>query len=139
LDSGAYTRSEQGQRAFKASELVAIADALGVSLDTLVGHANAADVEVMRQARAGIAAAVTAVTELVTRLNRAIDDGADIGELVAAYPATTVTITALDEQEDRPLQIRAAIGQLISSIEIAQQAVVFTTDSEGYYVVSEPG
>lgn len=82
MDSAAYVRSETGTRAFKASELIALADVMGLPLDTLVGRRSADQEAAIRRARAAAERVGGEVVTWVTAMNRSIDS------LLSGLPAS---------------------------------------------------
>lgn len=72
MDSGAYSRSEAGARAFKAAELIALADAMELPLDTLVRRPSAPQVEAVRRAGAAAERAGGEIATWIEAVNRSI-------------------------------------------------------------------
>ncbi|OSC24501.1 hypothetical protein B8W67_19505 [Mycolicibacillus koreensis] len=69
LDPSAYSRVELGKRGLKASELVAAADMLGMSIDDLVHRRDGRAVEAWRQAQSAAVVAAAGVATLAQRLD----------------------------------------------------------------------
>lgn len=72
IDHAAYIRAEAGTRAFKATELVSLADYLEMPLDALVRRPSGAQVETLRRASAAAERAGAEVAEWVAAVNRAL-------------------------------------------------------------------
>lgn len=72
MDSAAYTRSEAGTRAFKAAELIALADTLELPLDVLVRRPSASQVEAVRRASAAAERAGGEIAGWIEAVNRSV-------------------------------------------------------------------
>lgn len=72
IDHSAYIKAEAGTRAFKAVELVALADYLEMPLDSLVRRPTGAQVESLRRASAAAERAGAEVASWVEAVNRAV-------------------------------------------------------------------
>lgn len=113
MDPAAYSRSEAGTRAFKATEIVDIANQLDLPLDTLVQRAAADTVVAGRRAQAAGEDAVAAVTEWLTALDRALS---------LAIPPEGLLDLPLDAREE----LHGALTELARTVLPRVQTVAVT-------------
>lgn len=134
LDSGAYTRSEAGQRSFKATELVAIADVLGVGLDDLIQRRAATVVAAERQATDALIDANNSLGDLAERLADADAAGLDISALARSVSSPTVLIGYAGKEANRAARVAAELRDLVARIQVFDGPGKFGGDASAPHI-----